>query len=104
MSEYTDDPKPVTEAQKQAMARLYADEGIRSYFMHTIQKANRDAMVSLSSGDMVKSQFYANRFTILKQLLEIGKNEFVNFEMKRSRKDRVVQVEMELKQLVEVNK
>lgn len=92
---YTDEPKPITVAQKQAMARLYADEGIRSYFMHIIQKANRDAMVSLNV-DVEKSKFYANRFLIVKQLLEIAKNEFINFETKRTEKERVGSIQREL--------
>lgn len=80
---FMDAPRPITASQKQAMARLWADEEIKNYIMHLIQMANKLAMEAINKGNQQAGMFYSNRFTVLKQLLEVAKNEFINFEAGR---------------------
>jgi hypothetical protein len=73
-----DNPKDITEKMKGGLARMYADEGFREYLLHSIQVANKGAMICLQKGDLEKGRVYADRFDWLKTLVDKGKECFVN--------------------------
>lgn len=74
------DPKKLTEAEKSGLARLYADEDIRSYLNHAIAIANHNVLSSLKSGKPEVATEFAVRLDTLKQLLDKGKLMYTHAE------------------------
>lgn len=74
------EPQRMTEAQKAGLARLYADEDIRSYLNHAIAMANANVLSSLKAGNPASATEFAVRLDALKQLLDKGKLMFSQAE------------------------
>jgi len=65
---------------RDALARMYADGFMREYLMNAIAIANSNAIALLEVGKFTEAQAYSARAKALRQLLEKGKEHFVNQE------------------------
>lgn len=79
---FFEEPKDVTEAMRQSLARSYADVDFRAYLVRTIQASHQNALTLLDAGKSEDARFHANRAKVFKQLLDKGKEYFIHFEAK----------------------
>jgi pantoate kinase len=77
-------PKETNMAMREALARLYADPALRSFLENAVKFANRSL---IASATLEQSIFYKSRIETLMQLLNMGKQHFIHFEMKKARKE-----------------
>lgn len=78
--DYLEDPKDINDEMRAGLARMYADKGFQDYLLHSIQVANKGAMICLEKGDLEKGKIYADRFKYLKTLVDRGKECFVSYQ------------------------
>lgn len=81
---------PVNDAQKAALARLYADKELVSYLNRVIQAENQGMIKQLNAGKYDNARYHANRITIVQGLIRIGKDSFAHMEQLKP-KSQVVQ-------------
>lgn len=85
--DYFDEPEKLTDAHKQALARMYADAALRDYLEQTMRVANQNAMLMLEAQKLIEAQAYASRYKSIKQLLAKGKEYFIHFDKLRGIKE-----------------
>ncbi|MES2006863.1 MAG: hypothetical protein V4436_02010 [Patescibacteria group bacterium] len=85
------EPKETTMAMREALARLYSDPAIRAFLENAVKYANRSLISAISPEQHI---FYKSRIETLLQLLNMGKQHFVHFEMRQARKEPLRSVEM----------
>ncbi len=83
-------PKETNMAMREALSRMYSDPAMRSFFENAVKFANRSLIGSATVEQMV---FYKSRIETLLQLLNMGKQHFIHFEMKKARKEPLQAVE-----------
>ncbi len=83
-------PKETTMAMRESLARLYADPAMRGFLENAVKFANRSLIASATPEQML---FYKSRIETLLQLLTMGKQHFIHFEMKRAGKEPLRAVE-----------
>lgn len=79
------DPEKLTESMKAGLARMYADDDIRSYLIHMVNVYNYNALVSVRKGETDKARDFTAKFDTMKKLLENGKTLFTRAEQLRSK-------------------
>lgn len=77
-------PKETNMAMRESLARMYADPAMRGFLENALKFANRSLIASLSPEQHI---FYKARMETLLQLLNMGKQHFIHFEMKRAGKE-----------------
>jgi hypothetical protein len=91
------DPKQLTIAQGEALARMFGDNVLRSVFENLITVQNKNL---ISSTTELQHIYFKARMDTLLQLLEMGRAHFINFEMIRKKplteEQRVKSIEAEL--------
>ena len=92
------DPKQLTIAQGEALARMFSDTILRNVFENLIMIQNKNLIASTTE---LQHIYFKARMDTLVQLLEMGRAHFINFEMIRKRptseKQRVQSIEEALK-------
>lgn len=73
-------PTPVTEAQKKALARMFADNDIRGYIIHAIQVANQNSVKCLRARQPELAAQYSTRAETVENLLNMMKLWFIHFD------------------------
>jgi len=73
----------LTEKMKEGLARMYADEGCRSYLMVEITHMNDNMIKTLDAGKLEEAQRYSNRMKAFQDLLSRGQEYFKHFEKLR---------------------
>ena len=76
------DYKEVTTAQRESLARMYGDTTLRSFLENSVRFANQNLIKSANHDQML---FYKARIETLMQLLTMGKQHFIHFEMLQRR-------------------
>lgn len=76
--------KNITAAHKAALARMYADEHLRSYFSLEIQHQNENAVAALDKGRPEEAARYAQRLKVFQDIMERGKYYFSMVEKLRT--------------------
>lgn len=66
-------PTEINVSMKKGMARLFADNGIRTYLENAVKIANRNMIKSLDNGESTRAIYFANRIETLILLLTTGK-------------------------------
>lgn len=84
MEEYKD-PEKITESMKSALAKMYADEDMRSYLMHMVAVYNHNVLISARAGEIEKARDYTAKFDTMKKLLDNGKIMYTQAERLRSK-------------------
>lgn len=74
-------PKETTAAMRESLARMYGDNAMRLFIENAIKFANRSLISAVLPEQMI---FYKSRIETLLQLLNMGKQHFIHFEMKRA--------------------
>ncbi len=87
------DPKEVTAAMREALARMFADNNLRIFLENTVRYANKGL---IKAGTMEQHIFYQSRMETLMQLLTMGKQHFIQFEMIRTKRESLREVEKEI--------
>lgn len=77
-------PKETSMAMRESLARMYSDPAMRSFLENAVKFANRSL---IASATIEQSIFYKSRIETLLQLLNMGKQHFIHFEMKKARKE-----------------
>lgn len=75
-----EEPKVITEGMKQGLARMYSDSFMREYLANAVAIAKSNALTLLGAGKNEEARDYLSRAKSLEQLLEKGRQHFVNFE------------------------
>ncbi len=78
------EPQKITEEMKGGLARLWADNGIRSYLINAIAIANQNVLTCLKSNKPDEAKEFAARLDVMQKLLEKGKSCYANAEKIRS--------------------
>lgn len=81
------EPKRITEAMKQALARMYGDGFMREYLINTIAINKHNSLTLLSRHQPDDARDYLSKAKALEQLLKIGKENFIHFEGLKNLKD-----------------
>lgn len=84
------EPKETTMAMRESLARLYGDPAMRAFLENAVKYANRSLIASVSPEQHI---FYKSRIETLLQLLNMGKQHFVHFEMRKARREPLRSVE-----------
>ncbi len=84
------EPKETTMAMRESLARLYADPQMRSFLENAVRFANRNLIAAASQEQTL---FYKSRIETLLQMLNMGKQHFIHFEMKRAKKEPLSAIE-----------
>ncbi len=84
------EPKETTMAMRESLARLYGDPAMRAFLENAVKYANRSL---IAAAEVDRHIFYKSRIETLLQLLNMGKQHFIHFEMKRARKEPLQAVE-----------
>jgi hypothetical protein len=85
--DFFEEPTPVLEKHKAALARMYADPDIREYLETTMRVANQNAMVMLEGQKVIEAQAYAARYKSIKQLYLKAREYFIHYEKLRLAKE-----------------
>lgn len=72
------EPKEISTAMREALARMFGDPNLRGFLENAIKFANQSLIRSVKEDQML---FYKARIETLMQLLAMGKQHFVHFEM-----------------------
>jgi hypothetical protein len=88
-------PIPITAAHRGALARMYADQDMREYLVNVMRGANHNAMAMLEAGKVEEARGYSGRFRVVKDLLEKGKEHFINIEKINRMKEPLHEKEVE---------
>ncbi len=75
------EPKETNMAMRESLARLYADPAMRAFLENAVKYANRSLIAAVSPEQHV---FYKSRIETLLQLLNMSKQHFIHFEIKRA--------------------
>lgn len=84
------EPKEANMAMREALARIYAEPALRAFLENAVKFANRNLVASAT---MEQSIFYKSRMETLMQLLNMGKQHFIHFEMQKARSEPLKAVE-----------
>ncbi len=84
------EPKEATMGMREALARIYSDPAMRGFLENAVKFANRNLIASATHEQMV---FYKSRMETLVQLLNMGKQHFIHFEMQKARTEPLRAVE-----------
>lgn len=76
------DPKQLSVAQGEALARMFGDNVLRTVFENLIMVQNKNLIASTTE---LQHIYFKARMDTLVQLLEMGRAHFINFEMIRKR-------------------
>lgn len=76
------DPKQITIAQGEALARMFGDNVLREVFENLIRVQNKNLIASTTE---LQHIYFKARMDTLVQLLEMGRAHFINFEMIRKK-------------------
>lgn len=74
------DPEKLSENMKAGLARMYADNGFRSYLINAINIANQNVLTCVKGGKPEEAKDFAARMDALEKLLEKGRILFTQFE------------------------
>jgi len=77
-------PKDTTMSMRESLARMYGDPPMRAFLENAVKYANKSLIACSTLEQMI---FYKSRIETLLQLLNMGKQHFVHFEMQRARKE-----------------
>ena len=86
-TDFFDEPKPMLEKHKAALARMFADPDLRDYIENAMRVANQNAMLMLEAQKVVEAQAYASRYKSLRQLLSKGREYFIHYDKLRRSKE-----------------
>lgn len=70
----------ITESMKAGLAKMYADDGFRSYLVNRINIENLAALRAIREGKADEARDYTARLDALQKLLDKGKACYVSFE------------------------
>lgn len=84
------EPKEATALMRQSLATMYGDNGLRAFLENAVKYANKSL---ISANSMEQVIFYRSRIEALMQLLNMGKQHFIHFEMLRSKREPLREVE-----------
>ena len=76
-----DEPTKTTMGMREGLAQMYADPSMRAFLENAVRYATRSLVRSSTPESMI---FYKSRIETLLQLLNMGKQHFVHFEMLRA--------------------
>lgn len=77
------EPEKLTEEMKGGLARMYADDGFRSYLINAINIANHNVLASIRAGKADEARDFTARLDALEKLLEKGKMLYSQTEKRR---------------------
>lgn len=83
-------PKETNMAMRESLARMYSDPAMRAFLENSVKFANRSLIASATQDQSI---FYKSRIETLMQLLNMAKQHFIHFEMKKARKEPLKVVE-----------
>lgn len=93
------DSKEVTLAMREGLARMFGDPHLRAFIENSIRFANQN----LIRASTPEAQFaYKHRIDTLMQLLSMGKQHFIHFEMLRMNLSKKQQVKSDVESKLEV--
>lgn len=84
------EPREATAMMRQSLATMYGDNGFRAFLENAVKYANKSL---ISAASMEQVIFYRSRIETLMQLLNMGKQHFIHFEMLRAKKEPLREVE-----------
>lgn len=93
------DAREVSIAMREGLARMYGDPSLRAFLENSVRFANQNLIRSATSEQMM---FYKARIETLLQLLAMGKQHFIHFEMLRMNVAKKQQVKKEVDTKLEV--
>ena len=73
---------------RQGLARMYADTFLREYLTNAIAVAKHNSLTLLGLGKYDEARDYLSRAKALQQLVDKGKDTFVNLEKLKDAKDK----------------
>ena len=79
------DPKQITDAMKQGLARMYGDAHMRDYLTNAIAVAKTNALTCVGLKKFEEASDFYSRAKALEQLLKKGKDCFIHFESIKSK-------------------
>ncbi len=88
--EFWNEPKETNMLMREALARMYGDNHFRAFLENAVKYANRSL---IASANMEQSIFYKARMETLVQLLNMGKQHFIHFEMHKAKREPLKAVE-----------
>lgn len=91
------DSKDISTAMREGLARMFGDPHLRAFLENSVRFANQN----LIKASTAEQQFaYKHRIDTLMQLLAMGKQHFIHFEMIRSRVAKEQQIRQEVEESV----
>ena len=74
------DPSGITEEQRLALAKMYADDGFRGFLIHAAQVSNKNALTCLKSRNFEGAGLYATRAESFSEILNLSKRYFTHYD------------------------
>lgn len=74
------EPTKINTMMREGLARMYGDEGFRTYLENAVKISNINLIKSMDNGDAARGTYYANRMETILGIITKAKDNYVNFE------------------------